>query len=63
VYLYRVAHKERMFLKWVVVGRVKVGDLPTSPENSAEHRCRGISSVAMQQWNAEHRVFAVEQFF
>jgi hypothetical protein len=25
-----------MFLKWVVVGRVKVGDLPTPPENSEE---------------------------
>ena len=25
--IYRVAQKERMFLKWVVVGRVKVGDL------------------------------------
>ena len=23
-----MAQKERMFLKWVVVGRVKVGDLP-----------------------------------
>jgi len=33
---YRVAQKECMFLKWVVVGRVKVGDLPTVPENSAE---------------------------
>jgi len=48
-----------MFLKWVVVGRVKVGDFPTLPENSSD----GISSVAMQQWNVEHRVFAVEQFF
>jgi len=28
--------KESMFLKWVVVARVKVGDLPTPPENSAE---------------------------
>jgi len=26
-----------MFFKWAVVGRVKVGDLPTPPENSAEH--------------------------
>ena len=26
--IYRVAQKERMFLKWLVVGRVKVGDLP-----------------------------------
>ena len=25
--IYRVAQKERMFLKWVVVRRVKVGDL------------------------------------
>ena len=50
--LYRVAQKERMFLKWVVVRKVKVGDLPTPPENSA-----------MQQWNVEHRVFAVEHFF
>ena len=25
-YIYRLAQKERMFLKWVVVGRVKVGD-------------------------------------
>jgi hypothetical protein len=25
-----------MFLKWVVVRRVKVGDLPTPPEKSAE---------------------------
>jgi len=25
---YRVAQKECMFLKWVVVGRVKVSDLP-----------------------------------
>ena len=33
---YRMAQKERMFLKWVVVGRVKVGDLPTPSENSAE---------------------------
>ena len=48
-----------MFLKWVVVGRVKVGDLPTPPENSTE----GSVSVAMQQWNVEQRVFAVEQFF
>jgi len=47
------------FFKWVVVGRVKVGDLPTPPENSSG----GISSVAMQQWNVEHRVFAIEQFF
>jgi len=31
-----VAQKERMFLKWVVVGRVKVGDLLTPPEISAE---------------------------
>jgi len=31
-----VAQKERMFLKCVVVRRVKVGDLPTPPENSAE---------------------------
>ena len=48
-----------MFLKWVVVGRVKVGDLPTLPENSTE----GSVSVAMQQWNVEQRVFGVEQFF
>jgi len=34
--IYRVAQKERMFLKWVVVGRVKVSDLLTPPENSAE---------------------------
>jgi len=34
--LHRVAQKERMFLKWVVVGRVKVGDLPNPPENNAE---------------------------
>jgi hypothetical protein len=27
---------ESMFFKWVVVGRVKVGALPTPPENSAE---------------------------
>jgi hypothetical protein len=26
----------RMFFKWVVVGRVMVGDLRTPPENSAE---------------------------
>ena len=31
----------------------KVGDLPT--ENSSD----GITSVAMQQWNVEQRVFAV----
>jgi hypothetical protein len=48
-----------MFLKWVVVRRVKVDDLPTPPENSSN----GISLVAMQQWNVEHRVFAVEQLF
>jgi hypothetical protein len=35
-FLYRVVKKECMFLKWVVVRRVKVGDLPTLPENSAE---------------------------
>jgi hypothetical protein len=35
-HIYRVAQKERLVLKWVVVGRVKVGDLPTLPENSAE---------------------------
>ena len=59
-YLYiKGGTKERMFLKWVVVGRVKVGDLPTPPENSTE----GSVSVAMQQWNVEQRVFAVEQFF
>jgi hypothetical protein len=28
--------KKNTFFKWVVVGRVKVGDLPTLPENSAE---------------------------
>jgi len=28
--------KKNTFLKWVVVGRVKVDDLPTPPENSAE---------------------------
>jgi len=28
--------KRTHVLKWVVVGRVKVGDLPTPPENSAE---------------------------
>jgi len=38
---------------------VKVDDLPTPPENSSN----GISLVAMQQWNVEHRVFAVEQLF
>ena len=26
--MYRVAQKEHMFLKWVVVRRVKVSDLP-----------------------------------
>jgi hypothetical protein len=31
-----VAQKERMFFKWLVVGKVKVGDLPTPPEKSAE---------------------------
>jgi hypothetical protein len=35
-WMYQVAQKERLFLKWVVVWRVKVGDLPTPPENSAE---------------------------
>jgi hypothetical protein len=35
IYTYRVAQKEHVF-KLVVVGRVKVGDLPTPPENSAE---------------------------
>ena len=44
-----------MFLKWVVVGTAKVDDLPNPPENSSD----GIISVAMQQWNAEHRVFGV----
>ena len=38
---------------------MKVGHLPTPPENSSDR----ISSVAMQQWNVEHRVFAVNQFF
>jgi hypothetical protein len=33
---YKVAQKERMFLKWLVVRRVKVGDLPTPAENNAE---------------------------
>jgi len=28
-----------MFLKWAVVGRVKVGDLPTPPENSSSNNC------------------------
>jgi hypothetical protein len=54
-----MAQKEHMFLKWVVVWRVKVSDLPTQPENSTE----GSVLVAMQQWNVEHRVFAIEQFF
>jgi hypothetical protein len=34
--IYRVALKEHMFKKiWVVVRRVKVGDFPNPPENSA----------------------------
>jgi hypothetical protein len=33
------------------------------PPHSACEYCRGISSVAMQQWNVENRVFAIEQFF
>ena len=56
---YRVAQKERVFLKSVVVGIVKVDDLPTPPENSSD----GISSVAMQQWNVEHRCFGVNIIF
>jgi len=32
VHTHRVAQKERMFLKWVVVGRLKVGNLPTLPQ-------------------------------
>jgi hypothetical protein len=35
-YKYQVAQKEYMLLKWVVVRRVKVANLPTPPESSAE---------------------------
>jgi hypothetical protein len=34
--IYTEWRKKNTFLKWVVVGRVKVGDLPTPPESSAE---------------------------
>jgi hypothetical protein len=34
--LIQEAQKERMFLKWVVVGRVKIGDLTPPEKNSAE---------------------------
>jgi hypothetical protein len=48
-----------MFFKWLVLGKGEVDDLGREPADSTDNAI----SVAMARCNAEHRVFAVEQFF
>jgi len=48
-----------MFSKWLVLGKGGFDDVGREPAHSSDNAV----SVAMAQWNVEHRVFAVEQFF
>ena len=47
-----------MFFKWLVLGKGGVNDVGHEPTDSSDNAV----SVATEHWNAEHRVFAVEQF-
>jgi hypothetical protein len=57
VYIYRVAQKERMFLKWVVDGRIKVGYLMVEMEElwfqqdgTIAHTARASMTVVRQMF-------------
>jgi hypothetical protein len=43
-HVFEMGSKKNVFLKWVIVGSVKVGYLPTPPENSAEGSVRSPCS-------------------
>jgi len=47
-----------MFFKWLVLCKGAVDDVGCEPADSSDNAV----SVAMAHWNAEHRVFAIEQF-
>jgi len=48
-----------MFFKWLVLGMGWADDVGREPADSSDNAV----SVAMAHWDAERRVFAVEQFF
>jgi hypothetical protein len=48
-----------MLFKWLVLGKGGVDDVGHGPAGSSDNAV----SVAMEHWNVENRVFAVEQFF
>jgi len=48
-----------MFFKWLVFGKGGVDDVGREPVDNSDNAV----SVAMADWNVEHRVFAVEQFY
>ena len=48
-----------MFFKWLVLGKDGVDDVEREPADSSD----SAVSVAMEHWNVERRVFAVERFF
>jgi len=54
-----VEQRKRIFFKWLVLGKGGVDDVGREPADSSDNAV----SVAMAQWNVEHRVFAAEQFF
>jgi hypothetical protein len=57
--MYRVEQKERMFFKWLVLGKGGVDDIGRELADKSDNAVL----VAVAHWNVEHCVFAVEQFF
>jgi len=57
--LYRAEQRKRMFFKWLLLGKGGVDDVGHELADSSDNAV----SVATAHWNAEHRVFEVEQFF
>ena len=48
-----------MFFKWIVLVKGGVDDIGHEPAYNSYNAV----SIAIAQWNVEHRVFAIEQFF
>ena len=57
--MYRVEQMKCMFFKWLVLSKGGIDDVGHEPADSSNNAV----SVAMVHWNAEQRVFTVEQIF